>query len=73
MYIGVSLVLTGIIPFKLVNVQDALPGALSHIGINWGAALVGVGAILGMISTLLVTLYGQVRVFYGYGKRWIAS
>lgn len=63
MYIGVSLVLTGIIPFKLVNVQDALPGALSHIGINWGAALVGVGAILGMISTLLVTLYGQVRVF----------
>lgn len=63
MYIGVSLVLIGIIPFNLINVQDALPGALSYIGVTWGSALVGVGAVLGMISTLLVTLYGQVRVF----------
>lgn len=63
MYIGVSLVLTGIVPFKSINVNDALPGALAHIGINWGSALVGVGAVLGMISTLLVTLYGQVRIF----------
>lgn len=63
MYIAVSLVLTGIVPFKSINVNDALPGALSRIGINWGSALVGVGAVVGMISTLLVTLYGQVRIF----------
>lgn len=63
MYIAVSLVLTGIVPFKSINVNDALPGALSHIGISWGSALVGVGAVVGMISTLLVTLYGQVRIF----------
>jgi APA family basic amino acid/polyamine antiporter len=40
-----------------------VPGALARVGINWGAALVGTGAILGMISTIMVVLYGQVRVF----------
>lgn len=62
-YIGVSLTLTGIVPFTSIDVNNALPGALSSIGINWGSALVGVGAVLGMISTLLVTLYGQIRIF----------
>lgn len=62
-YIGVSLVLTGIVPFQSINIDNALPGALSSIGISWGSALVGVGAVIGMISTLLVTLYGQIRIF----------
>lgn len=63
LYISVALVLTGIIPFKLIQVDNALPSALANIGINWGSALVGVGAVVGMISTLLVTLYAQVRIF----------
>ncbi len=63
MYISVSLVLTGMVPFKSINVDDALPSALASIGITWGSALVGVGAVIGMISTLLVTLYGQIRIF----------
>lgn len=63
MYIAVSLVLTGIISYKDVSIDNALPGALSHIGVNWGSALVGVGAVVGMISTLLATLYGQIRIF----------
>lgn len=63
LYIAVSLILTGMVPFKSIDVNNALPGALSRIGITWGSALVGAGAILGMISTLLVTLYGQIRIF----------
>ncbi|WP_234121881.1 amino acid permease [Clostridium hydrogenum] len=63
LYMSVALVLTGIIPFKKIDINNALPGALSYIGINWGSALVGAGAVVGMISTLLVVLYGQVRIF----------
>lgn len=63
LYIAVSLILTGMVPFKSIDVNNALPGALSSIGITWGSALVGAGAVLGMISTLLVTLYGQIRIF----------
>lgn len=63
LYLSVSFVLTGMVPYKLIDVDNALPGALSRIGITWGSTLVAVGAVLGMISTLLVTLYGQVRIF----------
>lgn len=63
LYVLVAFVLTGMIPFKQISVTNALPAALASVGINWGSALVAVGAIIGMISTLLVTVYGQIRIF----------
>ncbi|MBD7910520.1 MULTISPECIES: amino acid permease [Clostridium] len=63
LYVAVAFVLTGMVPFKEIISENAVPGALASVGINWGAALVGTGAILGMISTMMVVLYGQVRVF----------
>ena len=63
LYVSVAFVLTGMVPFKEIDVGNALPAALARIGIRWGGALVATGAIIGMISTLLVTLYGQVRIF----------
>ena len=63
LYVAVAFVLTGIVPYKQIDVGNALPAALGSIGIQWGGALVATGAIIGMISTLLVTLYGQIRIF----------
>lgn len=63
LYVAVAVVLTGIVPYNEIVSENAVPGALTRIGINWGAALVGTGAILGMISTMMVMLYGQVRIF----------
>ncbi len=63
LYVSVAFVLTGMVPYKEIISENAVPGALARVGIRWGAALVGVGAILGMISTLMVMLYGQVRIF----------
>ncbi len=63
LYVLVAFVLTGIVPFRQIDVGNALPAALSSIGIRWGGALVATGAIIGMLSTLLVTLYGQIRIF----------
>ncbi|MGB9679761.1 MAG: amino acid permease [Thermoanaerobacteraceae bacterium] len=63
LYISVAFVLVGMVPFKQIIPDNALPGALMSIGINWGSALVATGAVIGMISTLIITLYGQIRVF----------
>jgi len=63
LYVSVAFVLTGVVPYKEIDVGNALPAALGRIGIQWGGALVATGAIIGMISTLLVTLYGQIRIF----------
>ncbi|MDI3310222.1 MAG: amino acid permease [Thermoanaerobacterium sp.] len=62
-YMAVAITLVGMVPFKHIDPNNALPGALLSVGINWGSALVATGAIVGMVSTLLVTLYGQIRIF----------
>ncbi|MGI1690889.1 amino acid permease [Thermoanaerobacter uzonensis] len=63
LYITVAFVLVGMVPYKKIVPDNALPGALMSIGINWGSALVATGAVIGMISTLIITLYGQIRIF----------
>ncbi|OPJ57945.1 amino acid permease [Clostridium oryzae] len=68
LYISVAFVLTGLVPFKEIISENAVPGALARVGIYWGSSLVGAGAIIGMMSTLLVVLYGQVRVFLGMSR-----
>jgi APA family basic amino acid/polyamine antiporter len=63
LYVSVAFVLTGIVPYKLIDVGNALPSALVRVGLQWVGAFVAAGAIIGMVSTLLVTLYGQIRIF----------
>ncbi|MBC7362339.1 MAG: amino acid permease [Candidatus Aminicenantes bacterium] len=63
LYVGVAFVLTGLVPYKEIDVGNALPAALARIGIRWGGALVATGGIIGMLSTLLITVYGQIRIF----------
>jgi len=63
LYVTVAITITGMVPFKEISQNNAVPGALARFGINWGAALVGTGAVIGMISTLIVMLYGQIRIF----------
>lgn len=68
LYVLVALVLTGMVPYKEIISENAVPGALARVGIRWGSALVGVGAILGMISTMIAVLYGQIRVFMAMSR-----
>lgn len=68
LYVSVAVILTGMIPYKEIISENAVPGALASVGIRWGSALVGTGAIIGMISTILVVLYGQVRVFMAMSR-----
>ncbi len=64
LYILVSLVLTGIVDYKLLNNSEPLAFALRENGSNIGSALVATGAIAGMTTVLLVLMYGQSRVFF---------
>jgi len=69
LYIVVSAVLTGVVPFtSLINNNAPISYALTAIGIPWGAALVSVGAIAGLTSVLIVTLYGQTRIFFAMAR-----
>lgn len=68
LYVVVAGVLTGVVPYTELNNPEPVAFALRYIGYNLGSALVGVGAIAGITTVLLVLLYGQARIFFAMSR-----
>jgi APA family basic amino acid/polyamine antiporter len=68
LYMALSAVLTGIIPYYKLNVPDPMALAVDSIGLKWLSFLIKIGAIAGLSSVMLVLVYGQTRVFYMMSK-----
>lgn len=64
LYVIVSLALTGIVNFSELDNPEPMAYALRVNGSNIGSALIGTGAIAGMLAVLLVLMYGQSRIFF---------
>jgi basic amino acid/polyamine antiporter, APA family len=68
LYIAVAAVLTGVVPYSALNNSEPVAYALRAIGMNFGSALVALGAICGITTVLLVFMYGQSRVFLAMAR-----
>jgi APA family basic amino acid/polyamine antiporter len=70
LYVLVSGVLTGIVPFADLNVPAPLALAIDRTGnaLVWLRPLIKIGAIAGLSSVILVMLLGQPRIFYTMAK-----
>jgi basic amino acid/polyamine antiporter, APA family len=68
LYIIVSLVLTGMVPYAQLKVADPVSFALSFVGQDRLAGFISVGAITGITTVLLVMLYAQVRISYAMSR-----
>lgn len=68
LYVSVALVLTGIAPWRELNNAAPVAGALKALGMNTLREVVSLGAITGMISSLLVFQYGQARVWFAMSR-----
>jgi APA family basic amino acid/polyamine antiporter len=68
LYVLVSLVITGIVPFDRLNVPDPIALGADAIGFGWLAAIIKLGAILGLSSVILVLLLAQARICYSMGR-----
>jgi APA family basic amino acid/polyamine antiporter len=66
LYIAVSLVLTGILNYKYLNVEAPIALAINSAGpsLIWLRPIIKIGAIAGLSSVVLVLLLGQSRVFF---------
>jgi APA family basic amino acid/polyamine antiporter len=65
LYILYSLVLTGIVNYKELNVAAPLAVAVDRMkGLPWIGFLMKLGSLCGLTSVMLVMLLGQSRVFY---------
>ncbi|MDE1154782.1 MAG: amino acid permease [Acidobacteriaceae bacterium] len=76
LYMGVALVLTGIVPWQTV-IGDAAPvvNSLKRLTIanhsaalHWTRLVVLLGAIIGMVSSILVFQLGQARVWFAMSR-----
>ncbi|MDU4695123.1 MAG: amino acid permease [Paenibacillus sp.] len=68
LYVLVTAVLTGIVPFAELNVKNPVAFALQYINQNWVAGFISLGAIVGITTVLFVLLFGQSRLLYAIGR-----
>jgi APA family basic amino acid/polyamine antiporter len=64
LYIAVSAVLTGIVPYTKLNVDAPVSFALSFVGQDKIAGFISVGAVIGMVTVILALIYAQVRLSF---------
>ncbi len=65
LYVLIGIVMTGLVPFKTLNVADPLALAVRQAGgsLDWLETAVSLAAVIGLAATVLVTFYGQTRIF----------
>jgi basic amino acid/polyamine antiporter, APA family len=70
LYVVVTAIMTGVVPFAQFKGHEDHPVSLvlQMAGQDWVAGLIDLGAILGMTTVILVMLYGQTRIFFSMSR-----
>ena len=68
LYIFITLVLTGMVPYKSLAVGDPLAFVLGERGIDWLEYIVSIVAVVAMASVLLVFQMGQPRIWLSMSR-----
>lgn len=68
LYVAVSLVLTGIVSYTQLNVTDSVSFALQMVNQDWISGIISVGAVTGMMTVILVMIFGGTRLLYALGR-----
>lgn len=72
-YIIVSGTLTGVVPYQELNTASPVAYALSKLGYHWSSTLVATGVLAGLITVLLVLLYGLTRILFAMSRDGLIS
>lgn len=68
LYIAVSAVITGMVPYDQINIDAPVSNAFAHVGLPWAQFLISLGAIAGITSVLLVMMLSQPRIFLAMAR-----
>lgn len=63
LYIIIALVLTGMVSYKELNVNDPLAYVFSKINLKWFSGIIAVSAVVAMAGVFLVFQLGQPRIW----------
>jgi APA family basic amino acid/polyamine antiporter len=68
LYIGVSLVLTGMVDYRQINEGAPIASAFESVGAHWAANLISVAAVAGLTSVILVDIVAMGRIGFSMGR-----
>jgi APA family basic amino acid/polyamine antiporter len=68
LYIAVAAVVTGMVPYKLINIDAPVSDAFRQVGLKWAELLISIGAVAGITSVLLVMMLSQPRIFLAMAR-----
>ncbi len=69
LYVAVAAIATGIVPSaQYAGITHPISYALQVAGQNWVAGFIDLGAVIGMLTVILVMTYGQTRVTYAMSR-----
>ncbi len=68
LYIAVSAVLTGMIPYYKINIDAPVSNAFKQVGLGWAQFIISLGAVAGITSVLLVMMLSQARIFLAMAR-----
>ena len=68
LYIAVIAVLTGMVPYNLLDISSPVSTAFKQAGLPWAQFLISLGAITGITSVMLVMMLSQPRVLLAMAR-----
>ncbi|MGQ0620715.1 MAG: amino acid permease [Panacagrimonas sp.] len=68
LYITVSVILTGVVPYQQIDLKAPVAEAMSGLGIGWAKGAVATGAIFGITTVMLVVYYALSRVMLAMSR-----
>jgi len=68
LYIAVSAVLTGMVPYTEIDINAPLAAAFVRYGLSTAVFFISLGAVAGITSVLLVLMLSQPRVFFAMAR-----
>jgi APA family basic amino acid/polyamine antiporter len=68
LYVVVSLILTGMVPYTELGNDAPLATALSQRGLDWAASLISIGVLAGLTSVIMILMLGQSRVAFAMSR-----
>ncbi|HEV7804984.1 MAG TPA: amino acid permease [Solirubrobacteraceae bacterium] len=68
LYVLVSLVVTGMVPYDKIKVEAPLAEAFQSVGQSTIAQIISIGALAGLTTVTLILMMGQSRVFFAMSR-----
>ena len=68
LYVSVSIVVTGMVPYTSLSLTAPLSVAFNQVGQHWAGIIVAFGSTTTLAAATFCTLYGQPRIFYRMAK-----